>query len=187
MEVALEVGHRRLVTFEGSLDHITGVVRLRDLAAVPEDRRHIAAGSLAVEPLAIPESSRIATLLREMQATGKHLAVVVDEYGGTAGLVTVEDIAEELLGSITADDTEEDLVVITDGEWSVAGRLPIEDLADTLKLDIEGEWNTVGGLVVGLLGRLAVIGDIVEAEDVTLRVTGVRGRRVQRVHVSRTA
>ncbi|NNK91012.1 MAG: HlyC/CorC family transporter [Acidimicrobiia bacterium] len=186
MEVALEVGHRRLVTFEGSLDHITGVVRLRDLAAVPDDRRHIAVGSLAVEPLAIPESSRIATLLREMQATGKHLAVVVDEYGGTAGLVTVEDIAEELLGSITADDTEEDLVVMSDDEWSVAGRLPIEDLADTLKLDIEGEWNTVGGLVVGLLGRLAAIGDTVEFENITLRVTGVRGRRVQRVHVSRT-
>ncbi|MBT8212892.1 MAG: hemolysin family protein [Acidimicrobiia bacterium] len=187
IDVALEAGHRRLVTFDGSLDHITGVVRLRDLAGVPEDRRHIGVGSLAVEPLAIPESSRIVTLLREMQTTGTHLAVVVDEYGGTAGMVTVEDIAEELLGSIAADETDEDITQIDGATWSVAGRLPIEDLADIVGSSIEGESNTVGGLVVGLLGRLAVVGDTVEVEGSTLRVTGVRGRRVQRVHITRAA
>lgn len=183
---ALEAGHRRLAVYEGSLDHINGIVRLRDLASVPPERRSIAVGTIATDPIVTPQSSRVVDLLRTMQSTGIHLAVVVDEYGGTAGIVTVEDIAEELLGSITTDDAEEDLVRIGPHTWSVSGSLPVEDLADELGVTIErGPWNTVGGLVVGLLGNLAEVGDTVELEGHHLRVTTVRRHRIRRVEVER--
>jgi CBS domain containing-hemolysin-like protein len=135
--------------------------------------------------LVVPESKRIMALLKEMQETGTHLAVVVDEYGGMAGLVTVEDIAEELLGSISADGVDEDLVQITDTRWSVNGLLPVEDLEAAMEVEFgQGEWNTVAGLVIGHLGRLPVVGDEVSVSGCTMRVTAVRGHRAVRVEAT---
>ncbi|MCH8990949.1 MAG: CBS domain-containing protein, partial [Acidobacteria bacterium] len=155
LEVALEAGHRRLVVYEANLDHVTGIVRLRDLVAIPADRRGMTVGHLSQEPLMVPRTKPIVTLLREMQKTGTHLALVVDEYGGTAGLVTVEDIAEELLGSISEDEVDEDLVRIGQLSWSLSGLLPIEDLEAAAGVEFgEGNWVTAAGLVVSHLGRL---------------------------------
>lgn len=184
VEVALGAGHRRLVVYEGTLDHVTGVVRLRDLVAVPPGRAEVTVDHLSTEPLVVPETNRITTLLREMQETGTHLALVVDEYGGTAGLVTVEDIAEDLLGSISEDDVEVDVVRLGELTWSVSGLLPIEDLEETMGVEFgRGEWNTAGGLVVTHLGRLPAVGDEVFVSDCRLRVTATRGRRVLRIEV----
>jgi len=185
VEVALEAGHRRLVVYEASLDHITGIVRLRDLVAVPSDCAGLAVGHLSQEPLVVPETKRIVTLLREMQETGTHLALVVDEYGGTAGLVTVEDIAEELLGSISEDVVDEDLVQVGELSWSVNGLLPVEDLEATVGIEFgEGDWNTTAGLVVNHLGRLPAVGDQVTVSECVLRVTAVRGHRVLRIEAT---
>ncbi|MEA1901993.1 MAG: hemolysin family protein [Actinomycetota bacterium] len=185
VEIALEAGHRRLVVFEAGLDDVTGIVRLRDLVAIPPDRAGIPVGHLSQEPLVAPETKRIVTLLREMQETGTHLAVIVDEYGGMAGLVTVEDIAEELLGSISEDAVDEDLVQIGEASWSVNGLLPIEDLEATVGIELgEGEWNTVAGLVVGHLGRLPAVGDQVAVSGCTLRVTAIRGHRLVRIEAT---
>ena len=185
VEVALEAGHRRLVVYGTGLDDVTGIVRLRDLVAIPPDRAGIPVGSLSQEPLAVPETKRIVTLLREMQETGTHLAVVVDEYGGMAGLVTVEDIAEELLGSISEDAVDDDIVQIAEATWSVNGLLPIEDLEATMETEFgKGDWNTVGGLLISQLGQLPAVGDQVSVSGCILRVTVVRGRRVVRVEVT---
>lgn len=186
LEIALEAGHRRLPLYEGSIENITGVVRIRDLMRVPSDRRHLQVGAFAEEPLVVPESKRILDLLREMQTTHNHVAVVVDEYGGTAGLVTVEDIVEELIGSIQERRVDEEVVSIGEGRWMVDGSVPVEDLEDILGEEVDdADWNTVAGLTLGLLGRLPAVGDEVEHAGHVLRVVAVRGRRILRVEVRR--
>jgi CBS domain containing-hemolysin-like protein len=185
IQVALKAGHRRLVVFDADLDDVTGIVRLRDLVAIPPDRAAIPVGQLSQEPLVVPETKRIVTLLREMQETGTHLAVVIDEHGGMAGLVTVEDIAEELLGSISADAVDEDFVQIGDASWSVSGLVPVEDLEVVMAVDFgEGERNTVAGLVISHLGHLPAVGDQVSVSGCIMRVTAVRGHRAVRIEAT---
>jgi CBS domain containing-hemolysin-like protein len=185
IQVALKAGHRRLVVYGADLDDVTGIARLRDLVAIPPDRAGIPVGHLSQEPLVVPETKRIVTLLREMQETGTHLAVVVDEYGGMAGLVTVEDIAEELLGSVSEDTFDEDFVRIGEASWSVNGLLPVEDLEAFMEVDFgAGEWNTVAGLVISHLGHLPVVGDQVSVSGCIMRVTAVRGRRAVRIEAT---
>jgi len=188
LQVSLEAGHRRLPVFRDSLENVTAMVSLRDLIQVPEPRRHeLEVGPLSEPTLAVPESKRVVDLLTEMQTTGIHLAIVVDEYGGTAGLVTVEDIAEELLGSITEAPGGTAVTAVADRHWSVDGALPIEDLADLIDEELDDtEYNTVAGLVMHALGRIPHVGDEVATHHHVLRVTSVRGRRITRVEV-RTA
>jgi CBS domain containing-hemolysin-like protein len=187
LEVALEAGHRRLPVFEDSIESITGVVRLRDLMRVPEAKRaDLEVGQLAAEPLVVPVFKRTLDLLQEMQASGVHLAVVVDEYGGTAGIITVEDIAQEVLGSITDQPPIGAVVEIGEGRWQVAGSLPVEDLASILGTSVEDDdWNTAAGLVLGLAGRIPAVGDEVEFESHLFRVVSMRGRRITRIEVQR--
>jgi len=185
LQIALEAGHRRLAVHTGSLDHVSGMVRLRDLVAVPLDRADMPTGALSQEPLTAPETKRIVPLLREMQETGTHFAVVIDEYGGTAGIVTVEDIVEELLGSISEDDVDEEFVPLGESGWSISGLLPVEDLEDLTGAHFgDGEWNTAAGLVVTHLGRLPDVGDEVSVAGCRLRVTATRGRRILRIEVT---
>jgi len=182
VKVALEAGHRRLVVYEGNLDHVVGIVRLRDLVAIPSDRTGLTVGHISKEPLVVPETKRIVSLLRDMQETSTTIAVVVDEYGGTAGLVTVEDIAEELLGSISEDEVDKDLVQISELRWSLSGLLPVEDLEAAMGVDLgAGDWNTAAGLVVSHLGHLPAVGDEVTVSGCILRVTAIRGHRVLRI------
>jgi CBS domain containing-hemolysin-like protein len=185
LEVCLESGHRRLPVFDGTVENITGMVRLRDLFRVPEPRRSdLAVGRLAEPPLMVPESKRVLDLLTEMQSSGTHLAIVVDEYGGTAGLVTVEDIAEEVLGSISEGPTGIEMVRVGEGHWQIDGAVPIEDLKEIFGEALDSvEWNTAAGLVLGLLGRIPQVGDEVVYRGHVLRVKSIRGRRITRLEV----
>lgn len=181
IDIAIEAGHRRLLVYKGTLDDIVGVVSLRVLVAVPTDRRALTVDHLTSRPLIVPKSKHVTALLREMQNEGTHLAVVIDEYGGTAGLVTIEDIAEELIGSVT----EEELVRTGETSWSVAGLLPVEDLQEALGADLpDGDWNTAGGFVVGLLERLPEVGDEVTAAGYRFRITTMRGHRIHRIEAA---
>lgn len=187
MAVALASGHRRLPVYEQTIEEISGVVRLRDLVAIPESRRPLVeAGAVASAPLVSPESKRIFALLEEMQQTGMHLAVVIDEFGGTAGIVTLEDIAEELLGSLREKGGGENAIVsVGEGRWSVDAAVPVEDLAEATGVALpEGDWNTVAGLVMGLAGRVPEVDARVETDRLRMRITTVRGRRIRRVDVS---
>lgn len=181
-EVALEAGHRRLVVYEGDIDHIVGIARVRDLVGVPPERQQIAVRNVVEQVLVAPESKRVADLLAEMQSSATHLAVIVDEYGGTAGVVTVEDIAEELLGTISEEGVDQAITPTGPGTWMIDGLLPVEDLQDVVGVKLpEGDWNTAGGLLMGLLGRLPRVGDQVDAGAASLRVVSVRGRRITRL------
>jgi CBS domain containing-hemolysin-like protein len=134
----------------------------------------------------VPETKPVRDLLAEMQSTKTHLAVVVDEYGGTAGLVTLEDLLEELVGEITDefDSETDDLQRLANGEVLVVGTYNVGDLNEELDLQLpEGDWDTVGGLVFGKLGRVPVPGDAVDADGVRLVVERVDGRRVTRVRL----
>ena len=184
LEIALAAGHRRLPIYEGSLEHITGVVRLRELTEA-RDRGATDLRTLATPPLVVPESKSVTSLLAEMQDQNNHLAVVVDEYGATAGLVTVEDVAEELLGTISDVDEPEELERIGESRWRAPGSLPVEDLEE-IGIDLpSGDWNTVAGMMIGVAGELMSPGDSVEVEGYRLTADTVRRRRVTQVSIER--
>lgn len=182
LEIALASGHRRIPIYEDTLEHITGVVRLRELTEASNsgigDLR-----SIATPPLVVPESKSITSLLNEMQEQNNHLAVVVDEYGVTAGLVTVEDVAEELLGTISDEDEPAGLEKVGDRTWRAPGSLPVEDLEE-IGLEVpEGDWNTVAGLMIGIAGQLLSPGDDVEVDGYRLTADSVHRRRVVQVSI----
>jgi putative hemolysin len=178
LDVALQAGHRRIPIYVDDLERIEGVVRLRDLipaldAGVADLR------SIAYAPLVVPESKRVTGLLADMQEQNNHMAVVVDEYGVTVGLVTIEDVAEELLGSISDEPATPTLEHVGKGRWRVAGSMPVEDLESELGMQVpEGEWNTAAGLMIGVAGSLLKPGSTVEIDVFTLTVETVRGRRI---------
>ncbi|MDY7102652.1 MAG: hemolysin family protein [Actinomycetota bacterium] len=190
MELAVLHGFSRIPLHspEG-IDHIVGVVYAKDLMQSELDGH----GDEPVrtrmrEPRFVPETKRVAELLREMQNESFHFAVVVDEYGGTAGIVTLEDVIEELVGEIFDEfDHVDPLVVpLTDGRVRVSARMAVSDLGDHLDIDPPtGDWETVGGLVFSRLGRVPRRGDAVMLDGWTVTVTKVKGRRVEDVVFAR--
>ncbi|HEX6302229.1 MAG TPA: hemolysin family protein [Acidimicrobiia bacterium] len=187
LEIALRSGHRRLPVYEGTLENVVGVVKLRDLVA-GRDTRVESIRSVAETPLVVPKSKQVTSLLDDMQEQNKHLALVVDEYGVTAGIVTIEDVVEDLVGSISEGPDRIHLERVADGQWIVSGAVPVEDL--TAELDIEipaGEWNTVAGMMLGLSGQVLGPGSVVVVDEHRFRVESVRGRRITRVSVHREA
>jgi putative hemolysin len=135
------------------------------------------------DPLATPESKPLASLLSDMQEENTHLAIVVDEYGVTAGLVTVEDIAGALIGTISHGEEPSSITQVAVDQWEAAGSLPVDALAE---LDVElpeGDWNTVAGLMIGQAGRLLRPGEEIEVDSLRLRVDKVQGRRIMKVSI----
>jgi len=187
LEVAMDAGYSRLPAFDGNVDDIVGVAYVKDLVRAERSgsgeepvREHVRPAHF------VPETKRVAALMREMQERTFHLAVVVDEYGGTAGLVTLEDLIEELVGDIVDEyDVEEPpLVAVGDHTVSVSGRLTVDALNEELGAVFPtGTWDTVGGLLFDLLGRVPAQGDAVEVAGYRLVAERVQGNRVGRVHI----
>lgn len=185
LEVALRAGHRRLPVYNGDLEHITGVVRLRDLIEARDDGA-VDLGSVSFQPLVVPESKRVSGLLRDMQEQANHMAVVVDEYGVTVGLVTIEDVAEELLGSISDQPETGGIEQVSATRWMATGSLPAEDLTEELGIALpEGDWNTVAGMLMGISGELLSPGAQIEISGHRFTVRSVRARRITDVEVER--
>jgi CBS domain containing-hemolysin-like protein len=183
LETALGSGHRRVPVYDGTIDNIIGVARQRDLVVSP-DRR---VTEVAYPPLLVTESKRVLDLLHEMQSEGTHVAIVIDEHGGTAGMVTIEDIVEELFGVVSEEKTVVPPPVrsLGGGRWAVDGRMLTEDLEEAIGVRLpEGDWTTVGGLVMGLGGDLPREGSEVVAGELRFRVTGITRRRIRRVEVT---
>ncbi len=183
LEVALARGHRRVPVYDGTIDNIVGVVRQRDLVRSPE--RIVA--DLAYPPMLVAEPKRVLELLREMQTGGTHVAIVIDEHGGTAGMVTIEDIVEELFGVVSEEGTISARLAhrLDDQSWVVDGRMLTEDLENAIGVSLpEGDWTTVGGMVMGLAGELPRVGTQLKAGDLELRVAGVAGRRIRRIEIT---
>lgn len=185
LDLALESGHRRLPVYETNIDEITGVVRLRDLAAAVADGIGGEVASLQKPPLFIPETRRVVDVLRDMQEEGNTIAVVVDEHGGTAGIVTVEDILEELVGAIAdGEGAMPDIRTIGPGRWVVRGSADIDDLELELGTKLpRGDYHTVAGLILATTGRIPHPGEELTIGDHHLRVAEASRRRVRLVEI----
>ena len=179
-------GHSRFPVHSGDLDDVVGVVHLKHAFAVPaEQRAATPVGALMAEPTRVPESLRVDALLPALRRGGLQFAVVVDEYGGTAGVVTLEDLVEELVGPVRDEhDTAEtpEVQPLPDGGWSVSGQLHRDEFAEQLGLDPPvGHYDTLAGLVLERLGRMPEPGDSVEVTGATLTVDRIDGHRIDRV------
>jgi CBS domain containing-hemolysin-like protein len=183
LETAIASGHRRLPVYDGSIDNIIGVVRQRDLVVSPDQL----VGDIAYPPLLVAESKRVLELLNEMQTGGTHVAVVIDEHGGTSGMVTIEDIVEELFGVVSEEKSAltPQIRQIGHKKWVVDGGMLTEDLEDALDVELpEGDWTTVAGMVMGIEGDLPRVGTEVDVSGLHVRVTGLTGRRIRRVEIT---
>ncbi len=184
----LESQHSRIPLYVDSVDDIHGVLHIRDVLAASQAETPPTPGSLAREAFIVPETKSLAELLREMQAGHHQMAIVVEEYGGIAGLVTVEDLLEEIVGEIV-DEHEEDEVgarQLEGGGWRLEGMTPLDDLEDLFDVELDEEpYETVGGLVFGYLGDLPEAGATVEAHGLRFVVERVGERRIERLRAER--
>jgi CBS domain containing-hemolysin-like protein len=191
LDTVVRAGHSRIPVYEGSADQIIGVLYVKDLF------RRLARGEkdVTIRPFLrpaqfVPETKKVDELLREMQKDKVHIAIVVDEYGGTAGLVTIEDLVEEIVGEIRDEyDVEDELVLpVSENEAIMDGRVAFSEVQETFGIeppDGADEFDTLGGFLTHELGRLPKPGETIERDGVKFVVEGVEGRRVGRVRVIR--
>ena len=188
MEIVLSNKFSRLPVYRGDLDHIVGVLHEKDiLAALYAGHRDQPVTELVGPAHFVPETSRAAALLRRMQREQFHMAMVVDEHGSTSGLVTLENLLEELVGNIADEhdvDEEKDIERLADGTYRVDASVSIRELNDLLGTDFPRErWNTVGGLMFGVLGTIPTQGEAVSLDGWRFTAEKVQGRRVTTVLV----
>jgi len=189
--LVLTEGHSRTPLYKESVDHIVGILYAKDLLRI------IAAGGprprlrdIMRPALFVPESQAVDDLLNELQRRRVHMAIVLDEYGGTAGLVTIEDLLEEIVGEIQDEFDEEEpmKVVVREGEAILDGRADIDEMGELveppLELEDDEEYDTVGGFVYHRIGRVPVVGDTVAVDPFKITVIKVTGRRVGKVRVT---
>jgi putative hemolysin len=190
LEAALGAGYSRIPVEEEGIDDIIGIAYAKDL--VRDERAgktNQAVRDSMRPPKFVPESKEVSDLLREMQEEKFHMAIVVDEYGGTAGLITLEDLLEELVGDIVDEfDVEEPTVErMDDGSVLVSALFSVDDADELLGAELpHGPWDTVGGLMLDLAGRVPSQGDSVEVDGFRLTAVDVRGRRIGRVRIEPT-
>jgi CBS domain containing-hemolysin-like protein len=191
MEIVLLNGYSRLPACGTGIDDVVGLVYAKDLMRAARDGMDDRPVSELLRPAPfVPEAKRLPELLREMQQEQFHMAIVVDEYGGTAGLVTLEDIIEELVGEIVDEYDVEDPMIepLPGGDALVRGRTSVGEVNDLLHAELpEGDWDTVGGLVYSALGHVPVEGESVEIGGWRLTAQRIQGRRIGRVRMTRLA
>jgi putative hemolysin len=188
-KIVSEQPHSRYPVFDSSHDDIVGFVHVRDILSPDVRERSLRVGELARDIARLPGSKQVIPALSDMRSTGSHMALVVDEYGGTAGIVTLEDLVEELIGDIRDEyDTDESEGVIPSGiDVIIDGLLNLDDFADETLLELpEGPYDTVAGFLAAQLGRIPTTGDEIGIAGGTLTVTEMDGRRVSRIRVVRT-
>lgn len=188
-QLMVERGFSRIPIYRENIDDIIGIVYAKDLLrALTNGVREPKLTDLLREPMFIPESKRLDQLLAEMRSTRTHMAIVVDEYGGTAGLVTIEDLLEEIVGEIEDEyDVERSLMeVVSEDEVILDAGVPTDVLKELFGYEVESEeYDTLGGLVIDRLGRLPKVGDEVRIGPLALHVVSMAGRRIRRIRVRR--
>ncbi len=186
-ELFREQQYSRIPVYRDSLDNIIGIVFVKDLVSLPPGTEPPPT-TLMRPAFFVPESKRVSELLKELQRKQAHMAIVVDEYGGTAGLVTVEDLLEEIVGEIRDEyDVEaEPIVDEGDGSFVFSGKVSVDEMADRLDVTIEREgFETVGGYLLSHLGRMPYIGEKFEVDDLEAEVLEVERRRINKVRLRR--
>lgn len=191
LDTVIAAGHSRIPVFEDTIDNVVGLLYAKDLLEILRDQaqdRRTAIANYLRPPHVVPESMPVKALLAGFRAAKVHLAVVVDEYGGTAGLVTIEDLLEQIVGDIQdeydVEDPDVELLTVDAGIFS--GGMDVDDLNRILDIQLPSdEAETVGGLVLSCLGRLPQIGELARFPQAEIEVLSLEGRRIQRVRVSR--
>ncbi|NIP81087.1 MAG: CBS domain-containing protein [Gemmatimonadetes bacterium] len=181
-DTIIEARHSRLPVYEENLDHVVGLILAREVWAAQREALTDLAG--LVRPATfVPESKTVEDLLRDMQKEQIHIAVVVDEFGGTAGIVTIEDLLEEIVGEIRDEHEEVHEEILDTGDATLlSGSVPVTDVNERYGLDLpEGDYTTMAGYVMGRLGRMARPGDEIRFEGGRLRVLAMDGRRILRL------
>jgi CBS domain containing-hemolysin-like protein len=183
----IEEGHSRIPIYEEDLDHMVGIIYAKDLLQFwGKQNGRASPKEIARKPYFIPETKDLESLLREFKVKRVHMAIVVDEYGGTSGLITIEDLIEEVFGEIEDEyDTEEErLIPLTDGWVLVDGRLEIEELEEHLNLQLPREnFESVGGFIFHLIGRVPREGETILHPGLEIKIEAADERRVKRVRV----
>lgn len=186
-ELVKRTGHSRLPVYEERIDEVIGVLYVKDLIGrMPEPGERFKIENYLREPLFVPETKVIGVLLKEFQGLKQHIAIVADEYGGVAGLVTLEDIVEEVFGEIQDehDKGAAEIVKTGDNVWIVDAGLMVEKLQDLLDTDFEqGDYDSVGGLIYDLVGSVPEADMVVKWNDIKLKVLRVEGQRIVSVEV----
>ncbi|WP_136716879.1 hemolysin family protein [Halorientalis salina] len=191
IETCVQSGHARLPVYEGSLDNIIGVVHIRDLVRDlnygSTDAENIELDDLIQPTLHVPESKNVDDLLAEMRDNRLHMVVVIDEFGTTEGLVTMEDLTEEIVGEILEGEEEEPIEFLTDDTAVVKGEVNIEEVNEALEIDLpEGEeFETIAGFIFNRAGRLVEEGEQIEFDGVDIRVEQVENTRIMKARVTR--
>jgi CBS domain containing-hemolysin-like protein len=188
--VMVEEGYSRVPVYEENIDNIVGIAHAKEvLKRLARGETNPDLGGLLRPAHHVPESKKIHEMLTEMKQRQISIAIAVDEYGGTAGLITVEDLLEEIVGEIRDEyDVEEQAVqLVTPNEAIVDARLPIEDLGEMFNIDIEKDldFDSIGGFIVNELGRMPNVGDQVGIDGIRLKVLSITGRRVKKVRVTK--
>jgi CBS domain containing-hemolysin-like protein len=189
LETILACGHSRIPVFENSVDNVIGLLYAKDMLkywGLSEDL--IRVRSIMRSPYFIPETKNLEHLLQEFKSKHVHLAIVIDEYGGTSGLITIEDLLEQIVGDIQDEHDREEALFTTndDGSLTADARLPIEELEQLFDMEIEHDkFDTVGGLIFHLTGKISAPGDTVENEQLVIAVLDSDERKIKRVCITR--
>ena len=191
LETCIHSGHARVPVYEGSLDNVIGVVHLRDMVrdlnygeALSD---HMGLEDLIEPTLHVPESKNVDDLLTEMRAERLHMVIVIDEFGTTEGLVTMEDLTEEIVGEILEGEEEEPIEYIGDDTVTVKGEVNIEEVNEALGLELpEGEeFETIAGFIFNRAGRLVEEGETITYEGVEIRIEQVENTRIMKARIVR--
>ncbi len=190
IQLARTTGFSRFPVIDDSVDEVVGVVHIKQAVSVPLDKRaEVPVGALQTEVLRVPETMKLDTLLGELRSRGYQMAVVVDEYGGTAGIATLEDLVEELVGEVSDEHDRTKADVVRSRDWfTFPGILRPDELRDRTGVTVpeEGPFETVAGWLMAELGRIPVVGDTVEGDDGVFRIERLDGRRIDRVRFTPT-
>ena len=188
LDTIIDCGHSRIPVYEDSIDNIVGLLYAKDLLKQwGTDEQSLSVRAIMRPPYFIPESKNLEQLLQEFKRKRVHLAIVIDEYGGTSGLITIEDLLEQIVGDIQDEyDSEESLLTVNaDGSITADGRLPVEELEEHFEIEIERDkFDSIGGLVFHLTGKIPATGDTIEGAGLRLTIIDADLRRVKKVGIT---
>jgi CBS domain containing-hemolysin-like protein len=189
LDTIISCGHSRIPVYENTIDNIIGLLYAKDLLKCwGEQEDHVSVRATMRPPYFIPETKNLERLLQEFKRKRVHLAIVIDEYGGTSGLITIEDLLEQIVGDIQDEyDREEALFAAnSDGSITADAHMPVEDLEEYFSIQIERDkFDSVGGLIFHLTGKIPTTGDIIEGAGLQLTIIDADERRIKRIHIAR--
>ncbi len=188
IQLIIQSGHSRIPVYQENIDNIIGTLHAKDLLNY-WGRDDLDVSTIVRNPYFIPETKKISEVLKDLRDNKSHMAIVIDEYGGTAGILTLEDIIEEIIGDVMDEyDSEMKFIVEhEDGSISVDARLDVEELEDYLQLDLpEGKFESVGGFVISLLGKVPDVDEKITYKDLEMTIESANSRKIERIRVRKT-